>query len=564
MIFTTFDFLLFLIPVLLGFWLLAEKPVARTVWLLVASYVFYMAGPKTVPPPASPAYALLLVFSTVLDFVAGGLIHRLTPDLDHDDASRVRRAKRRRAALLWVSLVGNLGVLMYFKYVNFFIQAASDVAGAMGFYVPGLHLDVVLPLGISFYTFQSLSYTLDIHKRRLEPEPSFLRFALFVVFFPQLVAGPIVKASELLPQLRRGPRFSRAQFEEGAFRIVKGLAKKVVLGDWIAVKFTDRVFDAPGTFTTAELLVALYAYTLQIYADFSGYSDIAIGVGRLLGFELPENFDRPYQSKDIAEYWRRWHMTLSGWLRNYVFFPIIARLGARGGYVAVWLTMFLVGMWHGASWNFVIYANIHAGAVVFNRWNRVRKRDRPWWAKALLWTAVLAGVFGAMAWLSHAVLALDWPRALGCCGFAACVFALLCALPYVPPIKKKKGQPPPAIPWRHRLLGAVHIALTFHFVVLSRIFFRSPDLQTARRFVDGLTALDFNGIRPGLVGPWIWAALVGGLLLHFTPREWIDDKLLRGFRAPPGWALGILFALFGLGLMQLMQGSPRAFIYFQF
>jgi len=564
MIFTTFDFLLFLIPVLLGFWLLAERPVARTVWLLVASYVFYMAGPKTVPPPASPLYALLLVFSTVLDFVAGGLIHRLTPDLDAENPARVRRAKRRRTALLWVSLVGNLGVLMYFKYVNFFIEAFTDMAALAGLHVQGLHLDVVLPLGISFYTFQSLSYTLDIHKRRLEPEPNFLRFALFVVFFPQLVAGPIVKASELLPQLRRGPRFSRVQFEEGAFRIVKGLAKKVVLGDWIAVQFTDRVFDAPGTFSTAELVVALYAYTLQIYADFSGYSDIAIGVGRLLGFELPENFDRPYQSRDISEYWRRWHMTLSGWLRNYVFFPIIARLGARGGYVAVWLTMFLVGMWHGASWNFVIYANVHAGAVVFNRWNRVRNRDRPLWAKLLIWTAILGGCFGVMSWLGHAVLALDWTRAWGFGAFCAVVFAVLGALPEDPPTPKKKKADAPPRPLKSRLLAAVHIALTFHFVVLSRIFFRSPDLETSRAFIDGLTALDLHGIRPGLISPWIWLALVGGLAFHFTPREWVDVRLLRVFRATPGVVLGVLFALFGLGLMLLMQGSPRAFIYFQF
>ena len=553
MLFPTFDFLLFIIPTLVGFWLLAERPVARLVWLLVASYFFYMAGPKTEPPPAPAYFALLLLFSTALDFVCGGRIHELNARLDDDDARVATRARRRRRAWLWLSLIGNLGVLAYFKYVNFFLQAFADMAGAVGFDITPLHLDVILPLGISFYTFQSLSYTLDIAKGRLEPEKSFLRFAVFVVFFPQLVAGPIVRASELLPQLRIGPRFSMLNMEAGAFRVWRGLLKKMVLGDWIAVHLTDAIFDAPGTYTSVELMLALYAYTLQIYADFSGYTDIAIGIGKMLGFELPENFDRPYQSLDIAEYWRRWHMTLSGWLRNYVFFPLIMRWGARAGYVALWLTMFLVGMWHGASWNFVIYANVHAAAVVFNRWNKMRERDVPMLRKLVTWTVVPAAFWLIMASLLHYVLLLAWWPAGIAAAVMAGVFVLICGLPL------------PDDDDSSRLTRVVHVVLTFHLLVFSRIFFRAQGLDNAREFVAGLAEFDIaHGVRPGLIGPWVAAALLGGLIVHFTPKRWVDEHLFGLFRRTPGLILGLLFAASIYGLMLLMQGSPRAFIYFQF
>ena len=548
MLFPTFDFLLFILPTLLGFWMLAGRPVARVLFLLVASYFFYMAGPKTEPPPAPWYYVGLLAFSTVLDFWCGKRIHALEPELDSKDEARIAAATRKRRWFLIFSLVGNLGLLGYFKYANFCLEAFSDMAGAMGFAVERIRLDIILPLGISFYTFQSLSYTLDIWKRRLTPETSFRRFALFVVFFPQLVAGPIVRAKDFLPQLERGPRFTRERMEEGAFRIAKGLAKKVILGDWIAVHFTDRIFDAPTTFTSAELLVALYAYTLQLYADFSGYSDIAIGLAKMLGFEIPENFDRPYQSKDIAEYWRRWHMTLSSWLRDYIFFPTIARLGARGGYFALWLTMFLVGMWHGASWNFVIFANMHAGAMVFNRWNRRRNRKLAWTKRLPTWALGLAVGIAVAASFLHWVLWLEWPAALGTAVFLATVFLAITALPL------RGGR------WN----TVAHVALTFHYVAISRIFFRSPDLETARAYVAQLVDVDLRGLRPGLVSPWIWAALAFGLVYHFTPKRWVDDVLSRTFTRLPGVVMGLGFAGLALFLMKLLEGAPRAFIYFQF
>ncbi len=548
MLFPTFDFLLFALPTLIGFWALSEKPVARVLFLLVASYFFYMAGPKTDPLPAPWYFAGLLVFSTLLDFVAGRAIHKRAEDAESKDETVRRKARRVQNAWLATSLIGNLGLLGYFKYANFFIEAFTDVAGSFGVSITPLHLDVVLPLGISFYTFQSLSYTLDIWRGRLTPEPSLRRFALFVVFFPQLVAGPIVRATQFLPQLHAGPRFSRENLEVGAFRVAQGLIKKVILGDWIAVQLTDVVFDAPGTFSSAELMLALYAYTLQIYADFSGYSDIAIGLGRMLGFTLPENFDRPYQSRDIAEYWRRWHMTLSTWLRDYLFFAVLARLGSRGGYIAVWLTMFLVGMWHGASWNFVIYANIHAGAMVFNRWNRTRSLKVSLQRRLLYWPLGVAVGTSIAAWIVHGSLHLTWPEAFGVAGFMAAVFVGVSWLPVT----------------RGRINTIAHIAITFHLLVLSRIFFRSPDLDTAREMVSGLIALDGYGIREGLVSPWVGAALVFGLVYHFTPSAWVREHACNQFRRLPGFVVGLFFVGLAYGLMLLMQGQPRAFIYFQF
>ncbi|RMG96087.1 MAG: MBOAT family protein [Deltaproteobacteria bacterium] len=540
MLFPTFDFLLFALVVLPAAWALSQRPWARTLFLLGASYFFYMAGPKTEPPPAHPAYAGLLVFSTLLDFVCARAISTLRSAGASKQDVRVR---------LWLaaSLVGNLGVLAYFKYVNFLVEATRDVLATFGIETAPFHLDVVLPLGISFYTFQSLSYTIDVYRGRLDPERSLVRFALFVVFFPQLVAGPIVRAADLLPQLRRGPRYSRAGMAEGAFRILKGLAKKIVLGDWIAVQLCDPIFDAPETYTSAELLLALYGYTLQIYADFSGYSDIAIGLGRLLGYRFPENFDRPYQARDIAEFWRRWHMTLSSWLRDYLYFPLrSAWTSPFGAYVALWLTMFLVGMWHGASWNFVVYSNLHAAAMVFNRWNR--KRDRLRLARkpfVVVPPLVLAG----LAWLAgRHVLDLPADLSLRLAAVVAVATAVVTALP-----QATRGP-----------LAAVHVLLLLHFVVLSRIFFRAPNLDTASSFVAGLLACDGLGVRPGLVGPWVYAGLVFGFAYHLTPRRWVDEVAFGIFRRIPGPILGLLSAASFYGFMKLLEGAPKAFIYFQF
>ncbi|MCZ6806203.1 MAG: MBOAT family protein, partial [Deltaproteobacteria bacterium] len=257
-----------------------------------------------------------------------------------------------------------------FKYFNFASQATGDVLHLL-FGITIEHppfLDVLLPVGISFYTFQTLSYTIDIYRRKLEPTRNFFQFAVFVTYFPQLVAGPIVRASQLLPQLARKITLRDDQVTQGLFLIATGLVKKVVIADYLSVNLVDRVFDQPALYTGAEVVVALYGFTIQIYCDFSGYTDCARGSAKLMGLELPENFDRPYQSASPAEFWRRWHITLSTWLRDYLYFPLGgSRVGPVRAYWNLWLTMFLIGIWHGASWTFVVYAILQSMAMVIHR-----------------------------------------------------------------------------------------------------------------------------------------------------------------------------------------------------
>ncbi len=349
MLFSSLDYIVFLGLAVAGFWLLAAQTQLRMVFLFLASCLFYMAW--------HPAYIVLILTSTVVDYIVGFRIH----------ASNDEKVRKR---WLIVSLVSNLGLLGVFKYFNFTSQATADVLQLL-FGITIEHppfLNVLLPVGISFYTFQTLSYTIDIYRRKLEPTRSFFQFAVFVTYFPQLVAGPIVRASQLLPQLARPITLRDNQVTQGVFLIATGLVKKVAIADYLSVNLVDRVFDQPELYTTAEVVVALYGFTMQIYCDFSGYTDCARGSAKLMGLELPENFDRPYQSASPAEFWRRWHITLSTWLRDYLYFPLGgSRVGPIRAYWNLWLTMFLIGIWHGASWTFVFYAILQSMAMVIHR-----------------------------------------------------------------------------------------------------------------------------------------------------------------------------------------------------
>ena len=349
MLFNSLDYILFLGVAVAGFWLLARHKQLRIVFVFVASCLFYMAW--------HPAYIVLILGSTVIDYVVGLRIY----------ASTSEKARKR---WLLVSLVSNLGLLGVFKYFNFTSQATADVLRLFfGIEIENPpFLDVLLPVGISFYTFQTLSYTIDIYRRKLEPTRNFFQFAFFVTYFPQLVAGPIVRASQLLPQLQRTITLKQEQVTQGLFLVATGMVKKVAIADYLSVNLVDRVFDQPELYSTAEVVVALYGFTMQIYCDFSGYTDVARGSAKLMGLELPENFDRPYQSASPAEFWRRWHITLSTWLRDYLYYPLGgSRVGPGRAYWNLWITMFLIGIWHGASWTFVFYAILQASAMVIHR-----------------------------------------------------------------------------------------------------------------------------------------------------------------------------------------------------
>ena len=347
MVFHSATFGLFVLAAFLAFWLLSPWRRARTLLLLLGSYTFYASW--------HPYYLGLIAFSTVLDYVCGQA-------LDKSDVVRTRKL------ILTVSLVGNLAVMCFFKYYDWFVESIHVLLGSWGVEVPLHTLGLVIPVGISFYTFQTMSYTLDIYRGVLKPTRSLLDFAVFVSFFPQLVAGPIVRAVEFLPQMELPPRFDRERLHDGLFRIAQGLAKKVLLADMIGRYLVDPVYASPETYTGFVHLIAVYGFFFQIYNDFSGYSDIAIGTARLFGFDLPENFRTPLRSRSVREFWRRWHMTLSFWVRDYVYFPLggSRRPPLRVAFNLVF-TMVLLGLWHGASVLWILYGLVNGLAMSFER-----------------------------------------------------------------------------------------------------------------------------------------------------------------------------------------------------
>lgn len=345
MLFNSFIFFIFLGFVLPVFYLLPSKK-SKNVFLLLASYFFYGYWDWR--------FCLLLLGSTIVDFVMGKKMEE-----ERDVVKRKR--------LLWLSLVINLGVLGVFKYYNFFVDSLLFVSEKIGWHLDYLHLNILLPVGISFYTFQTLSYTIDIYRKRLEPTTNIVDFALFVSFFPQLVAGPIERASALLPQLARKLTPTKRQLRDGVTLIVLGLFRKVMIGDTLG-RIVDPIFVNMEYYKSIELITALVLFSFQIYADFSGYSHMARGVSKLLGVELMKNFEQPYLSNNITEFWRRWHISLSSWLKDYLY---ITLGGNRKGHIKTYrnlmLTMLLGGLWHGANWNFVIWGGLHGICLAFHK-----------------------------------------------------------------------------------------------------------------------------------------------------------------------------------------------------
>ncbi|MCS5619808.1 MAG: MBOAT family protein [Myxococcota bacterium] len=318
-------------------------------FLLGASYVFYAAWDWR--------FVFLLLLSTVVDFSVGRALSQTNNE-------------RRRRHLAALSLVSNLGILGFFKYVGFFSEGFRDLAGLAGVQVSPFVLDIVLPAGISFYTFQTLSYTLDIYRRRLEPTQNFFDFALFVAFFPQLVAGPIERARRLLPQIVARREISLERINAGAWLILWGLYKKVAIADNLAA-VVDAVYRPGSNATSGELILATYAFAWQIYCDFSGYTDIARGTARMMGFDLMLNFRVPYAAANPAEFWRRWHISLSEWLRDYLYISLGGnRLGAWFTYRNLFLTMVIGGLWHGAAWPFVLWGAYHGALLMGHRFLR--------------------------------------------------------------------------------------------------------------------------------------------------------------------------------------------------
>ena len=360
LLFTRMYFWVFLLVVLTVYSLVYKRFFLRNLYLFLVSIFFYY---KT-----GGFFFILLLISTVVDYIAG---------------RRVYVAKRGAAKKGWVlfSLFVNLGMLAYFKYTFFFVDLFNRITGLqmvprdylaeIGNALLHTHYDITaifLPVGISFYTFQTISYTLDVYRGKTVPVRRFTDFAFFVSFFPQLVAGPIVRAAQFIPQLTAKYSLTKQEFGYALFLILAGLVKKMAIADYIAVNFVDRVFSHPAAFSGMENILAVYGYALQIYCDFSGYTDIAIGVALLFGFRIPINFNSPYKAVILTDFWRRWHLSLSSWLKDYLYIPLGGnRKGKVRMYLNLMITMVLGGLWHGASYRFLIWGFLHGAGLVFDK-----------------------------------------------------------------------------------------------------------------------------------------------------------------------------------------------------
>ena len=378
MIFSSGIFLLLFLGFSLIYLALGQKTTLRLLFVTAFSYYFYYKS--------SGFYFFLLAIVTVSDFYMAKMI------------SQVRETSRLTAKfLILFSLVLDLGLLFYFKYTNFFGELWASLSGGTF-----SALDIFLPVGISFFTFQSLSYTIDVYRGQLRPLDSMLDYAFYVSFFPQLVAGPIVRARDFIPQIRRPLCVTNEMFGRAVFLILAGLFKKAVISDYISVNFVERVFAQPDLYSGLENLLAVYGYTLQIYCDFSGYSDMAIGLALLLGFQFPKNFDSPYKSQSITEFWRRWHISLSSWLKDYLYISLGGnRKGKFRQYVNLMITMLLGGLWHGASLNFIVWGGFHGLMLVVDKLFNTSflQRQKEGTSGVSWWRVLLTFHLAAFAWI---------------------------------------------------------------------------------------------------------------------------------------------------------------------
>lgn len=365
MLFNSPEYLIFYLAALAGSWLLVGFPRLRVWMLMFASFYFYASN--------NGWLLLLLLVCIQIDFLAGKYISQ-SKDAVH------------RKLLLAVSMTMNLGLLGFFKYFNFFAETIAKVLSGVGYHASWVDLNIILPIGISFYTFDAMSYTIDVYRGRIHAEKSWYRFCFFIVYFPHLIAGPIIRASEFLHQMGKPPVVTPQQFEFALFRIALGLFKKIVIADFLAL-YADKAFDNPTAGGFVTNWIGVYAFSFQIYFDFSGYTDIAIGCALLMGYHFPENFRRPYIAQSFSDFWRRWHMSLSHWLRDYLYIPLGgSRMDSKWGiYRNIFITMCLAGLWHGAAWNFVLWGVLLGCIQVFERafaLNNTRE-EAPFWSFAL-------------------------------------------------------------------------------------------------------------------------------------------------------------------------------------
>lgn len=477
MIFSSGLFLFLFTAFLLLYTALRSQPTARIIYVVAFSLYFYYKS--------SGIYFLLLLFASTSDFILAQLIYR-------------SKGQWLRRLFLFLSVAVNLGMLGYFKYTNLFVEISQSLFG------PGFlqFQNIFLPVGISFFVFQSMSYTIDIYRRELKPLDRWIDYCFYLSFFPQLVAGPIVRARDFIPQIRQNPIcITREMFGTALWLILVGLFKKAIISDYISLNFVDRLFDEPLLYSGFECLMGIYGYALQIYCDFSGYSDMAIGIALLMGFRFPKNFDAPYRSATITEFWRRWHISLSSWLRDYLYISLGGnRKGTRRTYINLMLTMLLGGLWHGAALRFILWGGLHGVALAIHKW----------------WLTLIPGA-------------------------------------------KALGRDMPL--WR-RLPATL---LTFHLVCLGWLLFRADSMQTVELMLHQILFAFNAELIPQVVEGYLPIFLLVGVgyLLHLMPPA-VDDLFRRFVVAAPLLLQVLLIAAVAWGVMQIKSSDIQPFIYFQF
>ncbi|GIJ94457.1 MBOAT family O-acyltransferase [Capnocytophaga stomatis] len=501
----------------------------RTVYVILFSLFFYYK--------AGGNYFVLLVISSILDYFFAGQIHK-------------SENPHKRKIFLIISMVANLGLLGYFKYTNFLIDSFNNLfEGSLAFQ------DIILPIGISFYTFQTMSYTIDVYRREIEPAKSFLDFTFFVCFFPQLVAGPIVRAKEFIPQIYKKIELTKQETSLALFLIIGGLLKKAVISDYISLNFVDRVFESPNSYTSFENLMAVYGYSLQIYCDFSGYSDMAIGLALLMGFTLPTNFRTPYQSQNITEFWRRWHISLSAWLKDYLYISV------GGNRKGTFLGYFFPVLFFGSTliWGFsqlkhskipLIIAGASVLVFIFTLLISRNKKKTVYSNFNQMTTMLLGGL-----WHGASLRFIVWGALHG--------LALAIHKTFVEFFSNKKSIENKETNWFSRIFFTF---LTFHFVAFCWIFFRSKDFGIAMDVINNIGSLTFDWHQWLVIAEGyrnVFLLLFIGFVWHFFPQS-LNEKLKLFFGKMPILVKSLIVAFVFWIVYATASSGAQPFIYFQF
>ncbi|MFP9118432.1 MBOAT family O-acyltransferase [Flavobacterium sp. RNTU_13] len=485
----------------------------------------------------SERYFVLLIFSTVVDYTLSYFLYREQRDIP-------------RKIYLWFSVAVNLVFLGYFKYATFMMEGANQLFG----WQYTVH-KVLLPVGISFFTFQSISYIIEVYRKEIVPAKNYLDYLFFVSFFPQLVAGPIVRAKDFLPQIYSKLELSKADVNNALFLIIGGLIKKTVISDYISINFVDRIFDAPDLYTPFENLMAAYGYTIQIYCDFSGYSDMAIGIALLLGFKLPTNFRTPYKSASITEFWRRWHISLSTWLKDFLYISVGGnRHGSFAGFLFPALFFFGTIVWSinyaGVS-NIPLIVSVGALVVFTLSFMLAKEKEKTMVTNVNLLTTMLLGGL----WHGASLRYIVWGALHG---IALAVHKIW--IEFFPP-KKENEKTAAGMVWK-----VIAVLLTFHFVAFCWIFFRARDFSIALGLINNIGKLTFEpehwkAVILGYKNVFILMAI--GYIWHLMPNT-VSDALRRTYYEMPFALKGILLGLVFWLVYAAASAGPQPFIYFQF